>query len=161
MLRIDTFELLCWRRLLKIPWRARRSNLSILKEFNIHWKDWCWSWSSSPLATWCKEVTHWKRPWFWERLRAAEKVVTKDEMVGWHHNSMDMSLSKRWEIVKDRKAWTAADHVIAKSGTQLRDWATTTDNKLFCKAAWFWHQLLGQVNSSKQWSIVFNQFKWN
>ena len=54
-------------------------------------------------------------------MRAAEKVVTKDEMVGWHHNSMDMSLSKRWEIVKDRKAWTAADHVIAKSGTQLRD----------------------------------------
>ena len=54
-------------------------------------------------------------------MRAAEKVVTKDEMVGWHHNSMDMSLSKCWEIVKDRKAWNAADRVITKSGTQLRD----------------------------------------
>ena len=39
---------------------------------NIHWKDWCWSWSSNTLATWCKEQTHWKRPWCWERLRAGE-----------------------------------------------------------------------------------------
>ena len=37
---------------------------------NIHWKDWCWSWSSNTLATWWEELTHWKRPWFWERLRA-------------------------------------------------------------------------------------------
>ena len=37
---------------------------------NIHWKDWCWSWSSNTLATWCKELTHWKRPWCWERLKA-------------------------------------------------------------------------------------------
>ena len=39
---------------------------------NIHWKDWCWSWSSNTLDTWCKEMTHWKRPWWWERLRAGE-----------------------------------------------------------------------------------------
>ena len=37
---------------------------------NIHWKDWCWSWSSNTLATWWEELTHWKRPWCWERLRA-------------------------------------------------------------------------------------------
>ena len=37
---------------------------------NIHWKDCCWSWRSNPLATWCKELTHWKRPWFWARLKA-------------------------------------------------------------------------------------------
>ena len=37
---------------------------------NIRWKDWCWSWSSNTLATWCKEPTHWKRPWCWERLKA-------------------------------------------------------------------------------------------
>ena len=41
----------------------RKSNL------NIHWKEWCWSWSSNTLATWCKEPTHWKRPWYWERLK--------------------------------------------------------------------------------------------
>ena len=38
----------------------------------IHWKDWCWSWSSNNLATWCEELTHWKRPWCWERLKARE-----------------------------------------------------------------------------------------
>ena len=37
---------------------------------NIHWKDWCWSWSSNTLATWCEELNHWKRPWCWERLKA-------------------------------------------------------------------------------------------
>ena len=63
--RIDVFELWCWRRLLRIPWTARRSNQSILKESvpNIHWKEWCGSWNSSTLATCCKELTHWKRPW--------------------------------------------------------------------------------------------------
>ena len=69
--RIDAFEL-WWRRLLRIPWTARRLNQSILKEINpdSSLKDWCWSWSSNTLATWCKEPTHWKRPWCWERLKA-------------------------------------------------------------------------------------------
>ena len=40
---------------------------------NIHWKDWCWSWHSNTLATWCEELTHWKRPWSWERLKAGGK----------------------------------------------------------------------------------------
>ena len=40
---------------------------------NIHWKDWCWSWNSNTLATLCKELTHWKRPWCWERMRAGEE----------------------------------------------------------------------------------------
>ena len=67
--RIDAIELWCWRRFLRVPWTARRSNQSIL---NIHWKDWCWSWNSNILATWCKEVTNWKRPWCWEILKAGE-----------------------------------------------------------------------------------------
>ena len=57
----------------------RRSVLS------VHWEDWCWSWNSNILTTWCKELTHWKRPWCWERLRLEEKGTTEDEMVGWHH----------------------------------------------------------------------------
>ena len=67
--RIDAFELWYWRKLLRVPWTARRS---ILKEIcpRIHWKDWCWSWNSNTLATWCKEMTHWKRPWCWEGLKA-------------------------------------------------------------------------------------------
>ena len=71
--RIDAFELWCWRRLLRVPWTTRRSNHSLLKEtvLNIHWKDWCWN--SNTLATWCEELTHWKRPWCWERLKAREE----------------------------------------------------------------------------------------
>ena len=62
-LRTDAFQLGCGRRLLRASWTARRSNESILKEItlNIHWKDWCWSWCSSTLATWWEEPTHWKR----------------------------------------------------------------------------------------------------
>ena len=69
--RINAFELCCWRRLWRVLWTARRSNQSILKEINLeyHWKDWCWSWSSNNLATWCKELTHWKRHWCWGRLK--------------------------------------------------------------------------------------------
>ena len=52
--RIDAFKLWCWKGLLRVPWTARRSNQSILKEINpnIHWKDWCWSWNSHTLAIW-------------------------------------------------------------------------------------------------------------
>ena len=62
--RTDTFKLWCWRTLLRVPWTAQISKQSILKKsvLNIHWKDWCWSWNSNTLATWCKELTHWKRP---------------------------------------------------------------------------------------------------
>ena len=82
--RTDAFELWCWRRLLRVPWTPRRSNQSVLRKsvLNIHWKDWCWSWNSNTLATWCKEWTHLKRLWCWERLKAREKGTTEDEMVG-------------------------------------------------------------------------------
>ena len=70
--KIDAFELQCWRRLLRVPWTARISNQFILKKsvMNIHWTDWCWSWSSNTLATWCEELTHLNRPWCLEKLKA-------------------------------------------------------------------------------------------
>ena len=68
--RIDAFELWCWRRLWRVPWTTRRSNQSIL---SVHWKDWCWSWNSNILATWCEKLTYLKRPWCWERLRAGRE----------------------------------------------------------------------------------------
>ena len=75
--RIDAFELWCWRRFLRVPWTARRSNLSILKEISpeCSLEGLMLSWSSNPLATWCEELTHLKgsfqiRPWCWERLKA-------------------------------------------------------------------------------------------
>ena len=73
-LKMDAFELWCWRQLLRFPWTARRSNQSILKEISPEYllEGWWWSWNSNLLATWCKALTHWKRPWFWERLKAGE-----------------------------------------------------------------------------------------
>ena len=68
--RADALELWCWRRLLRVPWTARRSNQSILKEINPEYSLEGLMWSSNTLATWCEEQTHWKRPWCWERLRA-------------------------------------------------------------------------------------------
>ena len=58
--RIDTFELWYWRRLLRVPWTARRSNQSVLRKWvlNIHWNDWCWILNSNTLVTLCKDLTH-------------------------------------------------------------------------------------------------------
>ena len=61
------FWTVVWRRLLRVPWTVRRSVLGVL------WKDWCWSWNSNTLATWCEELTHLKRPWWWERLKVGGK----------------------------------------------------------------------------------------
>ena len=78
--RIDAFELWCWRRLLRVPWTARRSNQSILKEISPWGSlDWCWGWNSNTLATWCAELTHLRRPWCWERLRAGGEADSR----GW------------------------------------------------------------------------------
>ena len=62
-----------------------KTNQSIKRKsiLNINWKDYCWS--SNVLTTWCKELTRWKRPWYWERLKAGGEGVTEDEIVGWHH----------------------------------------------------------------------------
>ena len=72
--RIDAFELSCWRRLLRVPWTAKRSNQSILKEINPEYslEGLMLKLELQYLATWCKEGTHWKRAWCWARLKAGE-----------------------------------------------------------------------------------------
>ena len=89
--RIDAFKLWCWRRLLRVPWTARRSNQSILKEINpeCSLKELMLSWSSNTLVIWCEELTHLKRPWCWERLRAGGEGDARG-WDGW------MALPTRW-----------------------------------------------------------------
>ena len=82
--RIDAFELWYWIRLLRVPWTARRTNQSILKETSpaYHWKEWCWSWNSNTLVIWCEEPTHLKRLWCWEILKVGGEGDDR-EWVGW------------------------------------------------------------------------------
>ena len=115
--RIDTFELWYWRRLLRVPWTARRFNSPFWRRsaLGFLWKEWCYSWNSSTLATSCEELTHCKdsdagRDWRWE-----EKETTEDEMAGWHYDSMDMNLSELRDLVMDREAWSAAVHGVLKA----------------------------------------------
>ena len=94
---------------------------------NIHWKDWSWSWSSNTLATWYEELTHWKRPWCWERL----KVGGEGDNRGWDDwmalLTRWMSLSKFQEMMSDRETWHAAVHGVVKSQTQLGNWTANPE----------------------------------
>ena len=100
--RIDTFELWCWRRRLRVPWTARKPNQSILKEINPEYslEDCCWSWSSNTLAIWWEELTHWKRPWCWERLKAGGEGGDRGGD-GW------MASSTQWTCIwaNSRRYW--------------------------------------------------------
>ena len=118
--RIDVFELWCCRRLLRVPWTAGGSNWSILKEISPEYslKDWCWSCSSNTLATWCEELTHWKRPWCWERLKAGGEGDDRgwDEWMAW--TLVWVSSGNWW--------WTGKPGVIQSMGSQRvgHDWVT-------------------------------------
>ena len=92
----------------------------------VHGKNCHWSWSSDTLATWCEEVTHWKRPWPWKRLKV--KGDWGGRAWKWLNtitSSMDMYLSKLQEVVENRGVLRAAVHGVTKSRTQLNDSACT------------------------------------
>ena len=131
--RIDAFELWCWRRLLRVPWTARRSNQSILKEISPEYllKDWCWSWNSNTLATWCEELTQWKRPRCWERLKARREGHDRG-WDGW------MASPTWWTWVRASSGgwwWTGKpgrlqSMGVTKSQTSLSDWTELKYHKL-------------------------------
>ena len=122
--RIDAFELWCWRRLLRVPWTARRSNQSILNEISpgCSWRDWYRSWNSNTLATSCEELTHWKRLLCWEGLGAGGEGDDR-AWDGW----MASPTWRTWVWVNSGSWWwTGRPGVLQFMGSQRvgHDWAT-------------------------------------
>ena len=126
--RIDAFELWCWRRLLRVPWTARRSSQSILKAINSKY-----SLEGLMLKLKFQYFGHLRR-----KANSLEKTLMLGKIEGmrrrgWQRirwldgiaDSVNMSLSRLWEIVKDREALCAEAHGAAKRWTRLGDWTTT------------------------------------
>ena len=145
--RIDAFELWCWRWLLRVPWAARRSNQSIQRKsvLNIHWKDWCWSWNSNTLATWCEEVTYWKRPWCWERLKTGGEGDDR----GWDGWMASLTLWT-WVWVSSRSWWwTGRPGMLQSMGSQRVRYYWVTELKIYGEIPIFLQmRILSQKNCS-------------
>ena len=138
--KIHAFKLWCWKRPLRVPWPARRSNQSIRKKISPEYslEELMWSWSSNTLghlmwSTDSMEKTLMLGKIEGRRRKGQQRLRRLDSIV----DSVDITLSKLWGMVKDRGAWYAAVHGVSKSRTLLSDWTKTTKGKLAIPCLYF------------------------
>ena len=131
---IDAFELWCWRRLLRVPWTARRSKLSIPKEISPEYslEGLMLKLKLQYFDNLMQRANSLERPWCWERLKATGEGDDRMRWLDGITDSMDVSLYKLHEMVKDRDPWHTTVHGVTKSWTQLSNWTTTTTTTTIC-----------------------------